>query len=130
MVFVIDIAARDKWNTSISTNELERLLAEPSLIGLPLLILGNKADLLTAMTQNEVEELVNLKSIQRTREASVRLVSATKHATDATPIKDSFSWLKQQINDSKQLPSQTRELSVEQAAEAALIDASSLYIPK
>jgi len=42
-------------------NELHELLAKPSLTGIPLLVLGNKNDLPTALSTNELIDRLELK---------------------------------------------------------------------
>jgi signal recognition particle receptor subunit beta len=101
LVYILDIAARDHWNMMGSSDELIRLLSEPQLLGLPLLILGNKADLPTAMTQEEIEDFLDLKMIQKTRQVTVRRISIQNHRADPEPINDSLSWLKKQIEHGK-----------------------------
>jgi ADP-ribosylation factor-like protein 8 len=101
LIYILDIASRDSWITHGQTDELTRLLSEPQLIGLPLLILGNKADLPTAMSQEEVEEYLDFTSIRKTREVMVRRISALAHKKDTAPINDSFDWLKQHIRSSR-----------------------------
>lgn len=105
LIYILDCAARDEWSSLEQLDQLQRLLSEPELIGLPLLILGNKADLPTAMSQEELERYVNLKSLQETRVAAVRRVSATSFKSDPGPVLDSLRWLRSQLSHSNKVPS-------------------------
>jgi signal recognition particle receptor subunit beta len=104
LVYILDISTRDSWYIESQKDELQRLLSEQDLIGMPLLILGNKVDLPSAMSQEELEELVNLKSIRRTRAVEVRRVSVLSHKLDAEPINSAFKWLKTQMNHPSRKP--------------------------
>ena len=97
IIFVIDMATDDSWYKDRSKDELTRLLSEPDLIGIPLLILGNKADLPTAMSQLDFEEFVDLSTIQKSRAATVRRISVISHKLDPEPIRSSLGWLGKQI---------------------------------
>lgn len=49
------------WSELQARNELHELLAKPSLVGIPLLVLGNKNDLPTALSTNELIDRLELK---------------------------------------------------------------------
>jgi signal recognition particle receptor subunit beta len=62
IVFVID--AVDHSSHETSKEELHKLIQWPSLVGIPLLVLGNKNDLEGALTEEEIIETMNLRSIK------------------------------------------------------------------
>mmetsp|Transcript_11957 Transcript_11957/g.19465 ORF Transcript_11957/g.19465 Transcript_11957/m.19465 type:complete len:166 (-) Transcript_11957:144-641(-) len=107
LIYVLDINEKDNWYVGRQKDELERLLAEPDLIGLPLLILGNKADLPAAMSQEELENYVDMRAIQKTRPVSVRRVSIMSYKTDPEPINSSFKWLRNQFSTESKKPLST-----------------------
>ena len=62
IIFVIDAA--DKANIDVARNQLESLLSWPTVEGIPLLVLGNKNDLVNALNEGEIIEVLNLKMIK------------------------------------------------------------------
>lgn len=52
--YMVDAADTDK--VEASRNELHNLLAKPQLEGIPVLVLGNKRDLPTALDEKEIIE--------------------------------------------------------------------------
>jgi signal recognition particle receptor subunit beta len=52
---------RGNWLASQARTELHELLSKPSLVGIPLLVLGNKNDLPTALSTNELIDRLELK---------------------------------------------------------------------
>lgn len=75
IVFVVDSSDVDLLDQA--RNELHELLAKPSLVGIPLLVLGNKNDLPTALSTNELIDRLELKGL-RDREVAVYSVSAKR----------------------------------------------------
>jgi ADP-ribosylation factor-like protein 8 len=73
IVFVVDSADLDKFDAA--RQELHNLLQKPQLTNIPLLVLGNKNDLATAMTVEQVIEKMDLKSIKG-REVSCYSISS------------------------------------------------------
>ena len=63
LCFVVD--SSDEIRLKESAEELEGLLEEEKLRGVPLLVLANKQDLLSALTPVEIEESLNLKKHSR-----------------------------------------------------------------
>ena len=61
IVYVVDSA--DQENIAVSKTELHELLVKPALEGIPLLVLGNKNDLATAIGVDELIERLSLKSL-------------------------------------------------------------------
>lgn len=59
IVYMIDSA--DKRRTDEAADELDQLLKEPDLAGIPVLVYANKQDLLNAMTAAEVMDALDLK---------------------------------------------------------------------
>lgn len=59
IVFVVDAADHD--GVEAARRELHDLLTRPSLAGIPLLVLGNKNDLVDALTTGELTERLDLK---------------------------------------------------------------------
>ena len=73
MVYVVDAADPDKFETA--KKELHDLCAKPPLAGIPLLVLGNKNDLPSAISQESLIERLDLQSI-RGREVCCYSISA------------------------------------------------------
>ena len=63
IVFVVDSADMDALEQA--RKELHALLAKPSLVAIPLLVLGNKDDLPQSLTTNELIDRLELK-VRRT----------------------------------------------------------------
>lgn len=61
IVFVVDSADLDSLDAA--KEELQGLLAKPSLAGIPLLVLGNKNDLPEALSANELIARLGLKEV-------------------------------------------------------------------
>jgi len=61
-VYVVDSA--DKSNLEISKIQLNQLLQWPSLEGVPLLVLGNKNDIETALNQESLIKIMDLGNIK------------------------------------------------------------------
>jgi len=61
VIYMVDAADRDKLEAS--RNELHTLLDKSQLVGIPILVLGNKRDLAGALTEVELIEALNLSSI-------------------------------------------------------------------
>ena len=59
IVFVVDSADMDALEQA--RKELHALLTKPSLVGIPLLVLGNKDDLPQSLTTNELIDRLELK---------------------------------------------------------------------
>ena len=82
IVYVVDAA--DHANVEVAKNELEDLLAKPTVAGVPLLVLGNKSDLPDAYSTNELIEKMDLKAIEN-REVCCYIISCKKqHNIDIT----------------------------------------------
>lgn len=62
IVYMVDAADVDKLEAS--RNELHALIEKPQLIGIPILVLGNKRDLPNALDERELIDRMNLCSIQ------------------------------------------------------------------
>lgn len=88
IVYVVD--ASDVEGLEQARNELHDLLAKPSLSGIPLLVLGNKNDLPSALGTNELIDRLELKSL-RDREVAVYSISCRRQNN----IDITISWLTQ-----------------------------------
>jgi len=73
IVFIVDIA--DTALLPIAREELHALMTNPSLEGIPLLVLGNKSDLPDKLTMDELIDAMDLKNISH-REVSCYGISA------------------------------------------------------
>lgn len=62
IVYMVDAADLDKMEAS--RNELHSLLDKPQLVGIPVLVLGNKRDISGALDETGLIERMNLSSIQ------------------------------------------------------------------
>ncbi|KAL7985429.1 hypothetical protein Chor_003999, partial [Crotalus horridus] len=62
IVYMVDAADQEKIEAS--KNELHNLLDKPQLQGIPVLVLGNKRDLVGALDEKELIEKMNLSAIQ------------------------------------------------------------------
>ncbi|XP_048345954.1 ADP-ribosylation factor-like protein 8B isoform X1 [Sphaerodactylus townsendi] len=62
IVYMVDAADREKIEAS--RNELHNLLDKPQLQGIPVLVLGNKRDLPSALDEKQLIEKMNLAAIQ------------------------------------------------------------------
>lgn len=71
--YIVDAADRDALPAA--TEELHELTNKPTLDGIPLLVLGNKSDLPSKLSVDELIEAMDLKSITR-REVSCYGISA------------------------------------------------------
>ena len=62
IVYMVDAADHEKIEAS--KNELHNLLEKPQLAGIPILVLGNKRDLPTALDENGLIDRLNLRAVQ------------------------------------------------------------------
>lgn len=86
IIFVVDAADRDAM--PVVAEEVHALLSKPSLVGIPLLVLGNKSDLRAKMSVDELIETLDLKSVTH-REISCYGISA-KEETNLDAV---LQWL-------------------------------------
>jgi ADP-ribosylation factor-like protein 8 len=86
VVFIVDIA--DTHSLPQAKDELHTLMAQPSLRGIPLLVLGNKSDLHEKLTVDELIEALDLRSISH-REVCCYGISA-KEETNLDAV---IGWL-------------------------------------
>jgi|UniRef100_A0AC34GPL6 ADP-ribosylation factor-like protein 8 len=91
IVFMVDAADEDKLEAS--RNELIQLLDKPQLESIPVLVLGNKKDIPTALDEKQLIERMNLNSIQN-REICCYSISCKEKMN----IEITLQWL---INKSK-----------------------------
>ncbi|EGR28125.1 hypothetical protein IMG5_183110 [Ichthyophthirius multifiliis] len=86
VIFVIDSA--DISNIDIAKTQLHQLISWPSLDGIPLLLLGNKNDLDTALS---VEELIKQFELQTIKDRKVACYSIS--AKNQNNIDNVMKWL-------------------------------------
>lgn len=86
IVYVVDAADQDSMDSA--ARELAALVEKPSLLSIPLLVLGNKNDLPDALNTQELIDRLGLKGI-KDREVCVYSISCkSQHNIDIT-----FDWL-------------------------------------
>jgi ADP-ribosylation factor-like protein 3 len=86
IIYVIDSA--DKRRMEECTQELNELLQEEKLAGVPLLIMANKQDLMTAMKPADISELLHLTQI-RDRQWQIQPSSAKTGAG----LQEGIEWM-------------------------------------
>ncbi len=86
IVFVVDSV--DISSLEAARQELHQLLQWPSLESIPLLVLGNKNDLDGALTEEEMIEEMNLRTIQKRKIACFSI-----SAKDMVNIDITIKWL-------------------------------------
>ena len=86
IVFIVDIA--DMNVLEKAREELHALMSQPTLEGIPLLVLGNKSDLPDKLSVDELIDSMDLKNIDR-REVSCYGISA-KEETNLDAV---LQWL-------------------------------------
>lgn len=91
IMFIVDCA--DSKSLPVAKKELHSLLANPSLSGIPLLVLGNKSDLGEKLSVDDLIEAMDLTSISH-REVSCYGIS-TKEETNLDAV---LQWLVARAN--------------------------------
>ena len=86
VVFVVD--STDKERLEYSRQELEIMLQEDELKGVPVLVLANKQDMPGAMGYDEIYKGLGLSSIKNRQWQMFRT-----SAMDGTGLKEAFEWL-------------------------------------
>ncbi|KAL1844249.1 hypothetical protein VTJ49DRAFT_2306 [Mycothermus thermophilus] len=86
IVFIVDIADLDLL--PVARDELHLLMSQPTLDGIPLLVLGNKSDLPNRITVDELIDVLDLKDIAN-REVSCYGISAKEE----TNLEAVVQWL-------------------------------------
>ena len=94
MVYVIDSA--DRKRIEETGLELADILEEDKLSGVPVIVLANKQDLVTALSPNEVADGLNLYSI-RDRPWQIQACSAKT----GEGLQDGMEWLVKHVRPSK-----------------------------
>ena len=94
MVYVIDSA--DRKRIEETGLELADLLEEDKLSGVPVIVLANKQDLVTALSPDEVADGLNLYSI-RDRPWQIQACSAKT----GEGLQDGMEWLVKQVRPPK-----------------------------
>ena len=93
IVFVID--SNDRYRIEEEVEELQRLLAEDELLGVPLLIFANKSDLPSSRSPDEILKSLKLDSTSR----KIHIVPSV--ATTGTGLKEGMKWLITAMNNSE-----------------------------
>lgn len=86
IVYVVD--SSDKFRMVVAREELETLLQEPKLDGVPLLVFANKNDLPSAMNYSKVSEQLGLEEIV---DRSWNIISSS--AVSGAGISDGVTWV-------------------------------------
>eukprot|EP01135_Chromosphaera_perkinsii_P008932 Nk52_evm42s1524 gene=Nk52_evmTU42s1524 len=92
LIYVIDSA--DKKRMEETGFELQTLLEEEKLKGIPLIVFANKQDLVNALPASEVSECLNLASI-RDRKWQIQPCSAIS----GEGVQDGMEWVVAQVNN-------------------------------
>eukprot|EP01017_Pseudomicrothorax_dubius_P040432 TRINITY_DN6321_c0_g1_i2.p1 TRINITY_DN6321_c0_g1~~TRINITY_DN6321_c0_g1_i2.p1 ORF type:complete len:179 (+),score=57.00 TRINITY_DN6321_c0_g1_i2:168-704(+) len=90
LVYVIDSA--DRKRLAESGAELQKLLEEDDLAGVPLLIFANKQDLIQALPAEEISDTLNLQNIKARQWSIVACSAQTKEG-----LQEGMEWLIGQI---------------------------------
>ncbi|KAL7540186.1 hypothetical protein ACHAXR_009921 [Thalassiosira sp. AJA248-18] len=86
LIYVID--SSDSRRMEETSLELDQLLNEEKLNGVPLLIFANKQDLLNALSADEIRDGLNLKNV-RQREWTIQACSSKS----GEGLEDGFQWV-------------------------------------
>ncbi|KAI1083194.1 P-loop containing nucleoside triphosphate hydrolase protein [Whalleya microplaca] len=89
IVFIVDIA--DEELLPMAKEELHSLMSQPTLEGIPLLVLGNKSDLNIKLSVDELIDALDLKSIGH-REVSCYGISAKEETNLEAVIQWLMKW--------------------------------------
>mmetsp|Transcript_9973 Transcript_9973/g.16053 ORF Transcript_9973/g.16053 Transcript_9973/m.16053 type:complete len:182 (-) Transcript_9973:79-624(-) len=92
LVYVIDSA--DEKRVGEAGTELNKLLEEPKLAGVPVLILANKQDLVGALSPKDIIKAMQLNNIAKTRKWTIGACSAKT----GKGLSDAMQWLVKTIN--------------------------------
>lgn len=94
LIYVIDSA--DKGRLEETGLELQQLLDEEKLQGVPVLIFANKQDLLSALSVEEIIEELNLTTVTDRKWTVMPCV-----ATKGEGLQEAMEWLVQQVDGGK-----------------------------
>jgi ADP-ribosylation factor-like protein 1 len=93
VIYVVDSADKDRID--MAKQEMNAMLHESDLRGVPLLVFANKQDIAGAMTEGEVGETLGLAEIKNRQ---WRIVKSCTKSGDG--ISDGFDWLVDLLRDS------------------------------
>jgi len=82
IVYMVD--ANDTSKIEMAKNELHKLLSKEALVGIPVLVLGNKNDLPNAMGVEQLIEALNLKAIENREVCCYSISCKSQVNTDIT----------------------------------------------
>lgn len=105
IVFVVDAA--DQAKLDMARNELRNLLEKPQLAGVPVLVLGNKNDLDSALTAEQLIDRLGLASVT-TQEVSCYSISAKNQVN----IDITLQWLLKHSKNSREVALPTAAAAV------------------
>jgi len=88
IVFVVDSNDRDEYRLEEAQDELQKMLSEDDLQGMPLLVFANKQDLPNAMS---VDEVVNELQLNRIRGRQWHVQASCARTGDG--LKEGLDWL-------------------------------------
>mmetsp|Transcript_20746 Transcript_20746/g.21400 ORF Transcript_20746/g.21400 Transcript_20746/m.21400 type:complete len:183 (+) Transcript_20746:63-611(+) len=90
VVFVIDSNDRDRMEDVI--DQFKRFTLEEELLGVPILVFANKADLPKSMTIEEITQQLTKSGIDLSRFHIIQTI-----ATEGTGLKEGLSWLENEM---------------------------------
>ncbi|CAH1784855.1 unnamed protein product [Owenia fusiformis] len=98
LIYVIDSA--DKKRLGESGEELEELLEEEKLAGVPVLIFANKQDLINALPASEIADEMKLTQI-KDRKWQIQPCSAISSKPEESGVPEGFQWMAKNIPKGK-----------------------------
>jgi ADP-ribosylation factor-like protein 3 len=111
-VYVIDAA--DTWRVDETSVELNSLLDEKKLAGIPVMVMANKTDLGNAMKEEELGDRLQLHAM-RGRDWSVRRTSART----GEGLQEAMRWVIQKIERRRQRQARQGKTAEPQASTTA-----------
>ncbi len=90
IIFVVDSA--DRARVQVAKEEIEKMMAEPSLSNARLLVYANKQDMPTALPATELAAALNLKALKQ------NWFVQPASATNGTGLYEGLDWLAANIN--------------------------------
>lgn len=97
IVYVVDSTDRDRMTEAKEV--LHDILSEDELNGVPVAIALNKRDLKNCMTKEEMEEMLDLSEIQKTRPCRVFLTTVYPTEEIQTELMNLFEWISEEPTD-------------------------------
>jgi len=91
------VDASSKEYLEKSRNELEKLIEEPNLSDVPILVFGNKIDKKDALNDEELKKALNLKEEIKDSKGKVRVEVFMCSLAMNAGILDGFKWLNDKL---------------------------------